>query len=302
MKIAYLILAHKNPAHLARLISRLNDSSVLFYVHIDKKSNIQDFFNQTDSMDAEIVYANKREDGRWGGFGLVQATLNLIELAITENPDYFVLLSGMDYPVKSEKEILRFLKKNDKKSFIEYSSLPHHELDYNGLNRTECYSYDFLKKRHTFIPYRFRPAFNIKGHIINLFLGVVSLFKGKRTPPDNISVFYYGSQWWVLHLNQMNYIVDFLKNNPSYVIFHKHTLIPDELFFQTILCNQDEQTLFSEKQNCHFLLWDQDRNHPLFLDNSHMNQIKKSEALFARKFHENSPVLDMIDNMIMEKK
>ncbi|MGF1986665.1 MAG: hypothetical protein RMY62_002115 [Nostoc sp. ZfuVER08] len=37
MKIAYIILAHKYPEQLKRLIHRLNTENVSFFIHIDKK-------------------------------------------------------------------------------------------------------------------------------------------------------------------------------------------------------------------------------------------------------------------------
>ena len=40
MKIAFLILCHKNPKQINYLLETLNDIDVSFYIHIDKKSNI----------------------------------------------------------------------------------------------------------------------------------------------------------------------------------------------------------------------------------------------------------------------
>ncbi|WP_279155155.1 hypothetical protein [Thomasclavelia cocleata] len=40
MKIAFLILCHKNPMQINYLIDMLDDKDVDFYLHVDKKSNI----------------------------------------------------------------------------------------------------------------------------------------------------------------------------------------------------------------------------------------------------------------------
>ena len=45
MKIAYIVLAYKNPDQLGRLFQKLINKDSAFYLHIDKKSNISDFNN-----------------------------------------------------------------------------------------------------------------------------------------------------------------------------------------------------------------------------------------------------------------
>jgi hypothetical protein len=37
MKIVYLIMAHKDPSHLARFVNALITSESYFYIHINKK-------------------------------------------------------------------------------------------------------------------------------------------------------------------------------------------------------------------------------------------------------------------------
>jgi hypothetical protein len=39
MRIAYLIMAHKNPTQVIRLIDRLDDEGVSFFVHVDRKAD-----------------------------------------------------------------------------------------------------------------------------------------------------------------------------------------------------------------------------------------------------------------------
>ena len=45
MRIAYVILAHKYPEQLVRLISQLNTNDVSFFLHIDKKADDK-FYHQ----------------------------------------------------------------------------------------------------------------------------------------------------------------------------------------------------------------------------------------------------------------
>ena len=43
MKIAFIIIAHKNPEELSRLISQLTDNDFSFYIHINLKSSLKFF-------------------------------------------------------------------------------------------------------------------------------------------------------------------------------------------------------------------------------------------------------------------
>ena len=41
MQINYIILTHKSPTQLERLIAKLDDEEATFFVHIDLKTNIE---------------------------------------------------------------------------------------------------------------------------------------------------------------------------------------------------------------------------------------------------------------------
>lgn len=104
MRIAYLILAHHQPQHLGALIEQLDDGNAHFFVHIDRKSDIEPFRNAVKSERA--VFLDKRLPITWGKWNLVQATLDLLQRAYHESPSaHYQLLSGDSYPIKSNEEI-----------------------------------------------------------------------------------------------------------------------------------------------------------------------------------------------------
>lgn len=302
MKIAYLILAHKNPEQLSCLINQIKTDDVYFFIHIDIKSRIEDFQNETNKTEANIKYISNRKNGQWGDFGIVQATLNLInEAASTSFFDYYILLSGMDFPIKKNSDIINFLNANNGKSFISYSKMPLNELNYGGLDRVTGYSYTINKKRQTFVPFRLKPKFNFKGHVLNILLGLVSLPKGRRKPPKEIKCFYYGSQWWMLHKTTINYILEFLGKNPDYLAFHNHTLIPDEIFFQTILLNHSNHNeLGLINNNYRYMCWQPSSDHPKILGMEDSDSLLNTPDLFARKFEFESAVLEFTINNVLK--
>ena len=122
MKIAYLILAHNNMKHLERLIEALNDDEVSFFIHIDKKVNMPALIKRYSN----VKILENRFDVKWMGYSMVEATLSMLETAYNSNDcyDYFILLSGVDYPIKSNQYIKSFFAENNGKSFINTVKMP----------------------------------------------------------------------------------------------------------------------------------------------------------------------------------
>lgn len=299
MKVAYLILAHKNPQQVKKLINSLNVLNAYFYIHIDKKVKLEDFTMLFDRNSGNINFAEIRENGQWGDIGIVKATLSLLKAAFADKCDYYILLSGMDYPIKSNTHIFSFLESHKEESFIEFAKLPVTNLNYGGFDRVEGYSYTIRNRRYTYIPYRLNPKYNTKGHLLNIILGAYSLIKGKRKKPNGINDFYYGSQWWMLNKDAVEYILEYLVQNPKYLQFHKFTLLPDEVFFQSILINGlSSNFLRIINNNYRFIYWNEDSNHPKFLDSNDKNMIFQSDSLFARKFAEDSDLYNIIDEKL----
>ena len=46
MRIAYMIAAHTDPIQLRRLVISLNGEDIEFFIHIDKKNDIQPFLRE----------------------------------------------------------------------------------------------------------------------------------------------------------------------------------------------------------------------------------------------------------------
>jgi hypothetical protein len=97
MKIAYLILAYNNFKHLQRLIDALTTENATFYIHIDKRV-------KAPELKGKIKYA-KRINSYWSTFNCVTPTIEMMKEACKDGNDYFVLLSGQDYPIVSNEEI-----------------------------------------------------------------------------------------------------------------------------------------------------------------------------------------------------
>jgi hypothetical protein len=102
--IAYLILAHHQPRHLGRLVEQLDDGNATFLIHVDRKSDLAPFRRAVASTRA--TFLPERLSINWGGWNMVQATLDLLKRAKSKGAgDYYQLLSDSCYPIKSNRDI-----------------------------------------------------------------------------------------------------------------------------------------------------------------------------------------------------
>ncbi|MDN8980676.1 hypothetical protein Q0P29_14320, partial [Staphylococcus aureus] len=67
MKKAYLIMGHKSPKQIYRLLDRLNDELSHFFIHIDRKVDITPFKTLEDFGD-KVTFL-ERYNSEWGKYG-----------------------------------------------------------------------------------------------------------------------------------------------------------------------------------------------------------------------------------------
>lgn len=265
IKLTYIILAHKNPRQLNRLVNTLSADHVEFVIHIDKDFPIKVFKTLFTHLDLKrIHFLRDRCQSDWGSFGIVQAILNCFAYIEKKSvvTDRIILLSGQDYPIKSNKYIWKYFAANKSTIFLNYFKVPYSKWNGGG-------------------EFRF-PHFEEVNKIMPI---------------------YAGSQWMSFPVFVLPIIFSFLKLNPDFVEYFKNVNIPDESFFQTLLLNCDEAIINKNlvNQNLHLIKWDPPFDHPRNLDEKDYNLIRRSRFLFARKFLESTPsaILDKIDENIL---
>lgn len=289
MKKAYIILAHKNEAMVKRLIDRLDDNASDFFLHVDLKSNIKGF-RRIFSDNPRVCFLQRERTG-WGAFGLVRATLNAMRVVRGGDYEKVILLSGQDYPIKSNEEIDQFFRNSPYNIFMDHFPLPNHSKwgSGGGMYRVNKYFFGLsfpkklMAKTANFIGIVFPPA--------------------KRRELPYMKPF-SGSQWWAMDMRAVNYILEYVESHPEYIRYHRHTFAADELFFQMILLNCPDGSLRANiaNDNLRFMRWkDESIAHPEILSVSDVESISDSEALFARKFDPevDSEVINVIDDKVL---
>lgn len=279
---AFLILAHNNPAHIARLITSLIAPTHFFFVHIDKKS--KDDFSCLESL-PNCKLLKKRVSCNWGGFSLVEATLNLLTEAYhAQDFSYFHLLSGADYFCSTNEEFDRFFE-NNTKSYLELSDGSAFEW------RLKIFTFnDFINRRG-----RWKNILWHTDDIQKRLLPYITIRKPIK------ETFYYGSQWFSLSQEVVRYLLDFCKNNRKFVRRFYLTFVPDESFFHMILMNGPMASQI-EPYNLRFIDWKRKvpkEPLPRTLSIDDYDDIIKSKCFFCRKIDvtRSAQLLDKLDEL-----
>ncbi len=311
MDINYIILAHKCPEQLKRLVLKLSSTGTKFYIHIDKNIDLKPFKDQlVNNNQICFLEEEKREQGAWGNIGLVKAALNAMEKIVQEaRTGYCVLLSGQDYPLHDNNSIQTFLTNNYGTEYISIFPIPHKTWDQGGLPRLEKYKINKSLQRGHFLllPTIFDKSFYQLDTLRKLnflrktrkFEDMAKVFQ-KRKFPKKLKP-YGGGQWWALTIETVQEILGFISSEPNYLKYHKYTLIPDEIFFHSILKHLDKPISPSityvnwSRPNCPL---------PVTFDESDFEELQNAskEKLFARKFdfHHGQKILKLIDQKLLQ--
>ncbi|SMM99332.1 putative glycosyltransferase [uncultured Candidatus Thioglobus sp.] len=221
---------------------------------------------------------------------MVQATLNLLNEALTNNEqhDYYCLISGSDYPLKSQTFIEHYLEVNHGKEFINLVEMPSKKAS-KPLTRISRYYTDAEEIQKYHIP-------RLLAHIIARIVNTLHLKRDYKEALQGMKP-YAGSQWWMLTQDSIQHILKFVSETPRFVDFFKNTQIPDESFFQIIIGN----SAFKDKiaRNVTFADWSLGKRSPAIIDDNHIQYFTnenvvaddvygKGALFFARKFPNDS--------------
>lgn len=280
VRIAYFIMVHHKPEVFRAMFQKIYSKDQFYLIHIDRKAEeevteeIQLYISQFPN-----VYILESINIVAGGFSMIQAELDAMEflLNIAGEWDYFINLSGEDYPLKSQQIIREFLTVNNGRNYIFYYDQKFYRPD--TLQRIQNHFTELTHKVSSMIYKR------------KFMLGV--------TP-------YIGGKWFVLTRETCI----FMTNNKRVMDFedyYLHTLLPAESFFQTVLMNTAfndvivnddkraiiEKTFFNKKQNVETFIESLKSSNYLFIrkindstDEKILNYIKESYLLPLQEINE----------------
>jgi hypothetical protein len=276
MRIFYFIAAHKFPLLLKRLIDNIAGENDVVCIHVDKKVDIENFKQHINESE-QIFFLKNRFDVIWSGFSQVEATIAGMRAFLNHDSDYFVFLSGQDFPVKPTNELKDFLIKNTGRNFIACTDISENWPE--AANRIKHYYFvdDFAKLRVRFEKFH---------GLIDKIEGLVNKVQSNvnRRLPANMRL-NGGASWFMLNREAVSYIIEKSDKDLQLYKFFKRTICADELYFQTVLSNSDLKSTISAEQY-RFVKFRQGRSNPEVLNLDDYNNLCGNNYFFARKFEE----------------
>jgi hypothetical protein len=280
--LVYGILAHDSAEATIRLMEAVEEPTTTFVVHIDSKyqetyEKVKEYASKRERV--HVLDHPRRVSISWGGFSMVNATLQILEYIDDFNFTHFVHMASTAYPIASNRRIR--------------NTLAQYPTDAN-------FVHVILKP--------VRPGFNRWHYFVECD---DRLHRIHRLPPLKAEThgadMYTASQWFIISKEFAHYLA-----NPEpggflyqYLEYIQHVVVADETFFGTVLRN----TPFCHKHhNWNFLhlqfdRWENERslemrderkcvmhdpNHcgrsPTTITLDYLDILELSEDLFARKF------------------
>lgn len=214
--LCYAILAHDNAASAIRLIEALDEPTTVFVIHVDAKydetyAELQQYaMNRTR---VHILGDEYRVRVNWGGFSMVNATLQMINYADRHFPDFthFAHMAATCYPIASNRRIRNTL-----------ASYP----------KDANFMHVILKPT--------RPGRSIWNYYVECDDQVHRIYQLQPLRKEVSGVDQYtASQWFILSREFTKYLANpepgtFLYEFLEYI---PHVVVADETFFGTVLRN-----------------------------------------------------------------
>lgn len=272
MKHAYLIIAHQDVKMLMLLLEAIDDERNDIYVHIDTKSPRLYMAILQVKMRHSHIRVYSQFNVMWGDISQALLELFLFEMAFTNGKySYYHLLSGLDYPLKSQNYIHKFCKDNYGKQFIGY--------DKDNSIWTQRYRYRWY----------FTKYYKNKNLLKRLFYRVLTLsacYMQKIVGYERVLEYAEikkGCNWLSLTDKCVEYI---LSQKGIVTSKFSHILAVDEIFLHTILWNSpfrdDIYDLNDEYRSCMREI-DWERGTPYEWQLEDAECLLNSGKLFARK-------------------
>ncbi|CAH1087234.1 beta-1,6-N-acetylglucosaminyltransferase [Candidatus Nitrotoga sp. 1052] len=292
-EFVYLILSYGKVEQLFRLIRTLRATSPnsAILLHHDAKSPPLD---ECALRELDGVYSVvPRVEVQWGDNSFLDAYLHSIAYAL-KNLDFSWLsvISGQDYPLRPLATIETELRVTHYDAFVKAAPVkngPYHARYYLHYRPLPRFRYAYR------IPRWLRAAFNWGRQQLNLQQSLLRIEGGPHNTPLRLGIrtirhpfsdallCYKGSDWFTCSHRALTHLIAFGQHRPEVLEYFRHTFIPSESYFQTVLWNCKELKVCDD--NRRFIVWKTSRvEHPKTLTFLDLDAITRSGKDFGRKF------------------
>ena len=306
MKHAFLIIAHNNWKQISEFIAAVDTFKCDFFIHVNRNVPIDidtiKFVEQ--SAQKSKVYFTKRVPIIWGGTGICEASLVLLEEAYNKHKyEYYHLMTGTDLLLKSFKEFDLFFESN----FYNNASDGKYKTNYIScgnpskkmLSRVVYYNF-FISQWRNSNRYT-RKLTTMTNSLLCVFQSIIGI---NRVKSLNCTL-YCGSSWWSISSEFAPYYLDKAKKFLSEL--GSRTFAIDEFCPQTTIENSDfKRSLYLNPsgvaKNLRLLDFKRGNGYgsPHIWTIEDKNEVLETDNLIGRKFDSevDSDIVKTVLNMI----
>lgn len=287
-RFAYLISGSAGDGKmLRRTLQALYHPNNRYVVHLDAESSPQERLDLQNFVNTHpifikfdnVVMITKANLVTYRGPTMVANTLHAAAILLKGGGDWdwFINLSASDYPLVTQDDLLHT-----------FSYLPR---DLNFIDHTSDIGWKEFQ--------RAKPIIIDPGLYMTNKADVFWITQ-RRSVPTAFKLF-TGSAWMALSRQFVDFCIWGWDNLPRTVLMYYANFISSpEGYFHTVICNAQEFHNTTVNSDLHFISWDNPpKQHPHYLTIEDMSKMVDSNAPFARKFHQDDPVLDKIDSELL---
>ncbi|WP_433181003.1 beta-1,6-N-acetylglucosaminyltransferase [Actinoallomurus sp. CA-150999] len=279
--LVVIVLSHRHPAQVARLVDRIRTGTdTVAVVHHDPSGE-----PLTLRPASDVALIPDARPCRWGRLSLVEAQWRSLRWVADNIPEFSwaLLVSGQDHPIRPMTAIEKELTASPYDAYLRHfavTSDPAEDTDpWQAVTRRR-----YLRKRR--LPRTHRS---------------VPLPLARRHPYRDGVGLYVGDMWFNLSATAVHgMLADPLADR--LLRYLRYAPIPDEAFICSMARNT-RPALSVANDSKRFIRWGPDASHPDLITADHLDEIRASDAFFARKVDVSAhpEIPDLLDQVAAER-
>jgi hypothetical protein len=318
MRIAFLVLNHRPPAQLVRLLttlrSQLPDAPIVVHHDVFHGEFPRELVESIGNV--HLVTSGKRII--WGDYSQVEVCLwSLKWMREHLDFDWIFLLSAQDYPIKPLDGLAGELTRIDADAV--FRAIPISRLPIGKrmlMRRRYFFQYRALGTNWLgWLPGGVRDAFRWLTRPLIRALNIVQpMFKiyllpdripyrfgwrARKTPFDRNWPCWHASSWFALSRRALECVLDYLAGHPECADYYRGTMNADESMLATIAFNSPELRVANLTTS--YTRWSSSWSaHPDIFRSADFAELSAAKPFFARKFDiaVDADILDELDQLI----
>lgn len=285
---AYLIICHNHFEQLIIMLKALDDERNDFYIHVDKK-----VANFPKEMVEQAIQKGRcqfveRVEVNWGAFSQINCELVLLKAATQSYHSYYHLISGVDFPIKSQTYIHEFFEQNNGNEYIEFCKEEQRKDFLYRVSWYHLFQEKIGNEKDTSFFIRQWCKWEHRLLKIQRILGIDRIRKQH-------DLFFKGANWFSI----THGLAVFIVNNEEYIKkWFRWSNCGDESFVQVIaMMSPYKENIVND----HLRYIDWERGTPYVFKKEDYDVLKSSQYLWARKFDDqvDREIIDMLYQNIM---